>query len=64
MQYKALKFNNNSPIDFIIEFRTTKNPNIFFKKYNIINNPDGSIYDLDLKKKFECIYNWAKAITI
>jgi hypothetical protein len=62
MHFKESQFIAKRPIDFIVEFRTSKNPKNFLKKYNIIVNNDGSIYDLDLKKGFECMYNWANTI--
>lgn len=64
MRLEALQFSKKSPVDVIVEFRTTENPKKFVKKYNIIHNNDGSIYDLDLKKTFKCMYNWAEAITL
>jgi len=60
-----LKYNHKvysmNPVDFMVEFRTSHD-NEFCRRYNIIINDDGSIYDLDLKSTFDCMYNWARAI--
>lgn len=53
---------NKRAIDFITEFRTSSNVNNFLRKYNIILNDDGSIYDMVHKKHFPCVYNWARNI--
>lgn len=52
------KFCGAQPIDFVVEFRTSS-PDDFSHRYNIILNDDGSVYDLDLKCAFTCVYNWA-----
>ena len=63
MHFKQAKFIKKASVDFLVEFRTTRNPSKFFRKYNIIHNSDGSIYDLDLKLNFKCMYNWADKLT-
>ena len=51
----------NRPLDFIIEYRISNSIQDFSKKYNIIVNDDGSIYDPKLKTNFKCLQKWAKA---
>ena len=51
-----------SPVDFIVEYRTTPNETTFFSKYNLISNSDGSVYDRLNKECFTCIHTWAEAI--
>jgi hypothetical protein len=48
-------------VDFMVEFRTSHHEE-FCRRYNIILNEDGSVYDLDLKRTFSCMYNWASEI--
>jgi hypothetical protein len=55
--------NKNRAVEFIVEYRTTENIKMFFKKYNLISNSDGSIYDCVNKQTFSCIYTWARTLT-
>jgi hypothetical protein len=52
------KIKGMRPVDFMVEFRTSS-PRDFCKRYNIIINEDGTVYDLILKCRFSCVYNWA-----
>jgi hypothetical protein len=54
--------NNKTVTEFLVDFRVSNNYNKFLKRYNVISNVDGSLYDLDLRKRFSCIYDWAAEI--
>lgn len=47
------------PVDLMVEFRTSPAKD-FCHRYNIVLNEDGTVYDLDLKCSFNCVYNWAR----
>lgn len=63
MNFKRHIYTSKSSIDFLMEYRSFSEPSGFFKKYNITCDDDGSIYDIDLQKKFTTISDWARYIT-